>query len=151
MKDESAYIRIAQKIDEQEPHTAPKDKDGNIHEAFISHLKLVYSPEEAELVQHLNLMDAFSTPRDVAEASGKSLEYVEKKLAEMNTGNRIVGLENLYCLPPIPLLVNFQQFYPEIKEGDIEAAELYQEYFIKDGFYKLYEASKKGTPMARRT
>jgi len=43
----TAYTRIAQKIEEQEPHTAPKAKDGSIHEAFIGHLKLVYSPEEA--------------------------------------------------------------------------------------------------------
>jgi len=102
MEDMTAYTRIAQKIEEQEPHTAPKAKDGSIHEAFIDHLKLVYSPEEAEVVQHLNLLDAFTSSEQVAETSGKSLEHVEQVLAEVHSRSGIVGLGNLYCLPPIP-------------------------------------------------
>ncbi len=149
MKNQDVYIRIAQKIDEQDPHTAPKAEDGNIHEAFIDYLKLVYSPEEAELVQYLNLLDDFHSAQDVVDASGKKLAYVEKTLEELNLNNRIVGLEKLYCIPPIPLIVNIHQFYPDVKPGDVEAAQLYHDYFIKGRFYKYYEASKKGTPMAR--
>ncbi len=149
MEDLKAYHRIAQKIEEQEPHTAPKAEDGSIHEAFLSHLKLVYSPEEAEVVQHLNLPPALASPQEVAEASGKSLLYVKTILADVHSHNGIIGAGNMYCLPPIPLLVNIHQFYPEIRQGDVEAAQLYEEYFIKGGFYKFYEASKKGTPMAR--
>ncbi len=149
MKNKDAYIRIAQKIEEQDPHTAPKADDGRIHLAFIDYLKLVYSPEEAEIVQHLNLLDAFQSSQDVANVSGKSLDYVEKILAEVNSKNSIVGLDNLYCIPPIPLLVNVHQFYSDVKPGDVEAAQLYQDYFIKGKFYKYYEASKKGTSMAR--
>ena len=145
----TAYTRIAQKIDEQDPHTAPKAKDGSIHEAFIGHLKLVYSPEEAEIVQHLNLLDAFTSSQQVAEASGKSLEHVEQVLADVHSRGGIVGVGNMYCLPPIPLLLNFHHFYPEVRDGDIEAAQLYQEYFIEGGFYKKYENLKKGTPVGR--
>jgi ferredoxin len=147
--DNSAYTRIAQKIEEQDPHTAPKAEDGSIHEAFISHLKLIYSPGEAEIVQHLNLLEDFTSAQELAEATGKSLETVEKILADVHLRHGVVGLENLYCLPPIQLIVNSHSFAPEIKAGDIEAAQLYQEYFIQGGFYKYYEASKKGTPMAR--
>jgi len=149
MESATAYIRIARKIEAQDPHTAPKDEDGSVHEAFIDYLKLIYSPEEAALVQHLNVYEALATTQEVAEASDKDLEYVEKILADVASRNSIIGLENLYCLPPIPLLVNINQFYPEIKPGDIEAARLYQDYFIKGGFFRYYEASKKGTPMAR--
>lgn len=149
MEDLTAYTRIAQKIEEQDPHTAPKSEDGNIHEAFINYLKLIYTSEEAEIIQYLNLSEAFSTSQEVAEASGKSLDYVEKILANVNARNGIVGMEGLYCIPPIPLIVNVHQFYPEKKPGDVEAAQLYQEYFIKGGFFKYYESSKKGTPMAR--
>lgn len=149
MKDPTVYTLIAQKIEEQDPHTAPKAEDGSIHEAFVDYLKLVYSPDEAELVQHLNVFDALTSTQEVAEASGKSPAYVEKILSEVLSRNCIVGMENLYCLPPIPLLVNVHQFYPEIKPGDMEASRLYQDYFIKGGFFKYYEASKKGTPMAR--
>lgn len=40
MEDLNAYHRIAQKIEEQEPHTAPKAEDESIHEAFIGYLRL---------------------------------------------------------------------------------------------------------------
>jgi formate hydrogenlyase subunit 6/NADH:ubiquinone oxidoreductase subunit I len=130
----TVYTRIAQKIEEQEPHTAPKAEDGSIHPAFIGHLELMYSPEEAEIVQHLNLFEAFTSSQEVARASGKSLEHVERTLAG---------------LPPIPLLLNFHHFYPEVRDGDIEAAQLYEAYFVKGGFYKKYENLKGGTPVGR--
>jgi Pyruvate/2-oxoacid:ferredoxin oxidoreductase delta subunit len=149
MKALTAYERIAQKIEEQEPHTAPKAADGSIHEAFLGHLELVYSPEEAEIVQHLNLPNALASAQDVAEASGRSLEQVEGVLEDVHSRGAIVGMGGMYCLPPIPLLVNFHHFYPEVRDGDLEAARLYQDYFIKAGFYKKYESLKGGTPVGR--
>ncbi len=145
----TAYARIARKIDEQEPHTAPKAADGSIHEAFIGHLKLVYSPEEAEIVQHLDVLESFTSAEEVAEASGKSLEYVSRILEDAHSRNSLLGLGNMYCLPPIPLLINMHHFYPEIREGDVEAAKLHEEYFVKSGFYKKYETVKKGMPVGR--
>jgi len=145
----AAYILIAQKIDEQDPHTAPRAEDGSIHEAFLKHLELVYSPEEAEVVQHLNVLDAFMPSREVAEACGKDLEGVEKILARLQAKSGVIGLGNMYCLPVIPMLLNAHNFYPEIKPGDIEAGHLYMEYFIEGGFYKNYETVKRGTPVAR--
>lgn len=144
-----AHARIAQKIDQQDPHTAPKAEDGSIHRAFVRYLELIYSPEEAEIVQHLNLPEAFTSSQEVAAISGHSVQYVEKILADVHARSGIVGLGNVYCLPPIPLLVNIHQFYPDLKANDVQAAQLYQEYFIKGGFYRYYEASKKGTAMAR--
>jgi hypothetical protein len=85
MEDLTAYHRIAQEIEEQEPHTAPKGDDGSIHEAFIGHLRLVYSPEQAELVQHLNVAPNLTSSEEVAEASGKSLPYVEAVLADVHS------------------------------------------------------------------
>ncbi len=149
MKDQTAYTRIARKIDEQDPHTAPRAEDGSIHEAFIKHLKLVYSPEEARIVQHLNLLDTFTSSQQVAEACGRDPEYVEKILADAHANSGVIGLGNKYCLPIIPMLLNAHNFYPEIKPGDIEAAHLYKEYFIESGFYKNYETVKKGTPVGR--
>ena len=147
--EDSAYIVIAQKIEDQEPQTAPKAEDGSIHKAFISHLKLIYTPEEAEIARHLNLLDNFTSTQELADATGKSLEYIEKILEDIHLKHGVVGLENLYCLPPITLIVNSHSFDPEVKPDDIEAARLYQEYFIRGNYYKYYESSKKGTPMAR--
>jgi len=115
MENETVYTRIAKKIEEQEPHTAPKAEDGSIHEAFIDHLKLLYTPEEAEVVQYLNLLENFTSSQELAEIAGKSLEYVEKILSTAYSKNGIIGMDDIYCLPPIPLLVNIHQFYNEIK------------------------------------
>jgi ferredoxin len=40
-------------------------------------------------------------------------------------------------------------FYPDIKKDDMEAAELYQQFFIKEKYYKYYGTSGKGTPVLR--
>ncbi len=149
MEAQTAYTRIARKIDEQEPHTAPKAADGSIHEAFIEHLRIVYTPEEAEIIQHLDVLETFTSSEKVAEASGKSLDYVTRILTEAHSKNTVMGLGDMYCLPPIPLLINVHHFYPEVREGDIQAAEIYEDYFVKSGFYRKYETVKKGTPVGR--
>ena len=147
--DDSAYTKIAQKIDES-PTMAPKSDDAtSFHEAFIKYLKLLYSPEEAELLQHFQRPMKFVSTQDVADASGKDLAYVEKILVDVHKRNGLMGMENFYSLPPIPLLVNIHHFYPQTKPEDLEAAQLHSEYFIKGGYYKYYESSEKGTPVFR--
>jgi ferredoxin len=143
------HARIAQKIDEQDPHQAPRGPEGGIHEAFLRHLELLYTPEEAEIVQHLDLPMSFRSTQDVAETSGKPLNVVEEVLTDLHKRNHLMGAGKMYCLPVIPHIVNIQQFYPDVKPGDLEAAQLYQDYFIKGGFYRRYESSDKGTPVGR--
>jgi NAD-dependent dihydropyrimidine dehydrogenase PreA subunit len=146
---ETAYITIAQKMDES-ASTAPKAVDGiHFHEAFIKYLKLVYSPQETELLVHFKRPGSFVSTREVAETSGKDLKHVEQMLAAMFRRNALLGMGESYSLPPIQILVNIHNFYLENKPDDLEAARLYQEYFIKGGFYKYYETSKKGTPVLR--
>ena len=41
---------------------------GRISEAFIEFLKLIYTPEEAGVVKHLNVYPMFRTAQDVAAA-----------------------------------------------------------------------------------
>ena len=48
--DNQAYLKIWEKIDEYFM-TAPKDSGGNPQPSFMKYLALVYSPEEAELLQ----------------------------------------------------------------------------------------------------
>ncbi len=148
MKD-ALYLAIAEKIDEA-AFTAPKAPDGiHFHEAFIEYLKLVYSPGEAELLVHFKRSGAFVSTREVAGASGRDLSYVEQILDGMHRRNALLGMGDNYSLPPVQILVNIHNLYSEMKPDDLEAARLYQEYFIKGGFYRFYETSKKGTPVLR--
>ncbi len=147
---DSRYINIAQKIDDQDPRTAPKTKDkATFHNAFIEYLKLVFSPEEADVIQHLNVAPAFISTQEVADKSGIDHPTVAEILEAAKKKNRILGMGNIYCLPTIQHLVNIHQFYEETKPDDLKAAELYQDFFIKGGYYKYYESSEKGTQALR--
>jgi ferredoxin len=145
---ESVYINLWKKLNENF-QTAPTDPDGNPQSSFIKHLELSYTPEEADLLQHMDRPGRFTSTTDLADLAGKPLEYVEKILDNVHKKNGLIGMGGFYSLPPMPLLFNRHMFYPEVKPSDLEAAELYQDYFIKDKFYRYYEGSMKGTPIFR--
>ena len=144
---ETAYLRIVENID-QGPLTAPK-AGGKYSEALLQYLKLLYRPEEAELVQHLKMGMKFTAAADIARVSGKSENEVKAVLEALAKKGRVLGFGGNYVLPPIPGILNNHQFREEIGPDDLTAGRLYQEYFIKDGFYKYYESSEKGTQMMR--
>jgi ferredoxin len=139
------YVRIAENFDKG-VQTAPK-ADGKVSKAFIEFLKLVYTPEEAELVQHLS-MNKGKADEELVAASGLSAEKIKEII---DTLSKRAAVEGRYKkrLPSIPTLLNLHMFYPEIKQDDLEAAKLYQQFFIKEGFYKYYGTSEKGTPSLR--
>jgi Pyruvate/2-oxoacid:ferredoxin oxidoreductase delta subunit len=142
---DQAYVCIAENID-RGIQTAPK-ADGELSKAFIEFLKIVYTPQEAELVQHLQMHQSKSI-EELIEASGLEAEKVTEIL---DTLSKRAAVEGRYKkrLPSIPTLLNLHMFYPEILEDDLEAAKLYQQFFIKERFYKYYATSEKGTPVLR--
>ena len=140
------YQRIAENIDKG-IQTAPK-ADGDISKAFLAFLKLVYTPKEAELVQHLE-MNRSKTAQQVAEAAGQDTEAVRDVLRLLAKKTALTGGEDKFRLPGIANLLNLHMFYPDIKPDDLEAARLYQEFFIKEKYYKYYGTSEKGTPTLR--
>lgn len=144
---EQTYIRIAENVDKGY-QTAPKAGE-ELSQAFIAYLKIVYTPEEAELVQYLGMPPVMKTVQEIAEASGSDLEKVESVFDSLTKKGFINLSRNGYCLPAIPNLVNLHMFYPEIKAEDLEAAKLYQQFFIKEKYYKYYATSEKGTPGLR--
>ena len=145
---ESAYINLWKKLNEG-PQTAPADAEGNPQPSFIKHLELCYSTEEAELLQHMERPLRFMSTREVADRAGRPLEEVEVILENIRKKNGLVGMPGIYSLPPMPIIFNIHQFYPEVKPDDLKAAQLYQDYFIQDKFYRYYEGSMKGTPVFR--
>jgi Pyruvate/2-oxoacid:ferredoxin oxidoreductase delta subunit len=145
---ELTYLQIAENVDAG-PLTAPK-ADGGFSKAFIKFLKLLYTPQEAELVQHLKMgAKSMLSADDLALMTGKSAAEVTDVLEPLARKGSIIGFAGNYGLPMIPLLVNHYQFTPEVGPDDVEAGQLYQQFFIKDGFYKYYESSEKGTQIVR--
>ncbi len=141
------YTKIAENIDKN-PLTAPKSGLG-FSKAFIEYLELIFTPEEAKIIQYLKMPFNLLTVNQIAGISGFDIKYVKTVLAEVRRKGGLLNIKGKYCLPPIGLLINIHQVYPEIKTNDIKAAHLYQTFFIKEGFSKHCESSEKGTPVFR--
>ena len=132
----SAYVNLWNKLDENFT-TAPKDPDGNPQPSFMKYLELVYTLQEAELLQHMQRPGQFITTQEVADSAGKPLDYVKEVLDGAYRRGGLIGKGDFYSLPTMPMLLNHHHVYPEIKPDDLEAAELYQDFFIKDKFSLL--------------
>jgi len=142
------YVQIAENIDKGFM-TAPKS-DGELSRAFLAYLKIVYKPEEAKVVQHLSMLPNTKTAEEVIAAAACDPQTVLSTLDELKKKGFISQTsKGGYCLPAIQNLVNLHMFYPELKPDDLEAAKLYQDFFIKEKFYKYYGTSGKGTPTLR--
>jgi ferredoxin len=147
MSDET-YLNIFKAIDEG-PQMAPKT-DGKPSKTFLEFLKLLYSEKEAEIVQHIKIgTKNFKTTAVLAELTGQSENEVKETLAGVCKNGRLVDFMGNYMLPPIPSILNNHMFYEETKPDDLQAAELYQTFYIKDGYYKYYESSAMGTQIMR--
>jgi len=133
---ESVYLKLWEKFNDN-PITAPKDEKGNPHPAFLKHLELCYTPEEAQLLQHMGRPVSFMSTQDLADMAGQPLETVEPLMEKIHKKNGVMGFNGFYTLPAKPFLLNRHQFYPEVKPDDVEAAQIYQEYFVKDKFHRF--------------
>jgi Pyruvate/2-oxoacid:ferredoxin oxidoreductase delta subunit len=144
---DAAYIRIAEKL-AQSGQGAPT-KDGRPSPAFVEFLKLIYTPEEAEVVQFLENFPAFMTNEQVAEAAGRELSEIESILKAAHDKYALMGELGLQSLLTIFYTLNFHNRYPDVRPGDLEAAKLYLEFFIEEKFYKNYETPAPGHPVFR--
>ncbi len=147
MSGNDPYLKIYEKI-ERGPLGAPK-AGGEVSQAFLAFLKLVYTPDQAQVVQQLEVPYRFKKIPEIAQAAGRDEAAVKSALDALAGKCAIIGINDMYCLPMIPMLLNNHQFYARLQPEDLEAAKLYQQFFIKEGFYKYYESSEKGTPTMR--
>jgi len=141
------YLEIAENID-RGVLGAPRAGDG-FSPAFLEYLRLLYTPEEAEIVRHLKMPRRFQQAAEIAAASGRTEPEVVEALEGLSRRGFVMGFGGVYALPEIPFLVNAHQFSGAMGPEDLRAAELYQRFFVGDGFYRNYESSAAGTPLTR--
>jgi Pyruvate/2-oxoacid:ferredoxin oxidoreductase delta subunit len=102
---ESPYDAIAANINKM-AWRAPRSKSGDgFSEAFLEYLQLLYTPEEAAIAKHLNIIpDIFSTTIDpsifmtatqVAKVSGQPLQKVNQALKQMSEKNIVVNMRKI--------------------------------------------------------
>ena len=140
------YEKILQNMREY-PNDIPI-VDGNISEAFRAYIKLLFTPEEAEVAQYLTIKP--QSINRIARKIGKSKEKTKEILEEMTNSGIIQDIGGYsYFLTMAHLLnmgfKNSKTFERLGKKG----AELYHRFFIEEKFYKRYETSDAGTPITR--
>ena len=124
-------------------------KGTDISPAFLEYLELIFSPEEADIASLLMVTPHLMAAEDVAEKASRPVDEVEPILARLAEKGAILSVAGQYALPPTPYVVNYHQSREPADENAVKAGELYQEFFIKDGFYRFYESSANGTPHRR--
>ena len=147
--DRSVYYQLAEAI-EKNPFGIPKVNE-TVSEAFIDFLTLIYTPQEAELGRHLSVYPFFKSLNELAALAKDSQEEVSLILEGLHARYALMGLpqNDQHALPTIFYIFNFHNRYPEIRESDLDAAALYQTFFIEEGFYRRFETSDEGTPAFR--
>lgn len=141
------YRNIAESLDKAF-RRAPR-KNGKPSDAFVKYLAIIYSDEEAEILQHMKGYPGFLTSVQIAEKAGKTPARVEEILFKTLEKNAVTRMGNTWCIPPVTLLLNLTSGLSNADFDAETAAVLHREFFVDDGYYKLYETSEKGTPSLR--
>ena len=126
----------------------PKSGD-NISPSFIEYLKLMFSPGEAELAIHLNSAPWMLPAVEVAKNAGVDEAETKKILEALAGRGSIMKLGESYGLHIIANMLNILMYDDKVDETVLKAGELYQEYFIKDEYYRSYESGRDGTAVQR--
>ncbi|MBD3254190.1 MAG: 4Fe-4S dicluster domain-containing protein [Candidatus Lokiarchaeota archaeon] len=141
------YEVILKKMREY-PNDVPVDDEGNVSEAFKQYIKLFYTPEEAEIAQHLEIMPL--SVKTIAERIGKPRKETKQILEQMAEKGIIQDTAGYSYFLTVAHLFNIGFKYSKALERlGKKGAELYQKFFIEEKFYKRYESSDKGTPLTR--
>ncbi|TFF97802.1 MAG: 4Fe-4S dicluster domain-containing protein [Promethearchaeota archaeon] len=122
--------------------------EGEVSEAFREFIHLLFTPEEAEIAQHLKIKP--QSPRILAKKLGRDKVEMEKILTDMTDKGIIQDIGGYSYFLTMAHLVNVGYKYSKALErlGE-KGAELYEKFFIHDKFYKRYETSDKGTSLMR--
>ncbi|MHA1763840.1 MAG: 4Fe-4S binding protein [Promethearchaeota archaeon] len=146
LKKEDPYEIILQKMREY-PSNIPL-VDGNVSNAFREYIKLLFTPEEAKIAQHLEIKPL--SAGTIAKRIGKSVKETKAILNAMADQGIIQDIGGYSFFLAMAHLLNIGFKYSKaLKRLGKKGAELYQQFFIKEKFYKRYESSDAGTSMTR--
>ena len=144
-----ALLHIANKLSKVQ-QGVPKNANGDPTGTYLMYLSLLYDEEAAEVVQHLEVFPKAVT----ASALAKKLNRDKKELTailEALADNFFLMKAGGYTIPT-PLMIYDAPFILKRnieRENIKEFAQLSHKFFEKEGYYKPWETSFKGTPRTR--
>lgn len=146
----NTLINISKKL-QKASQSIPADEHGEPTETYLEYISLMYSPEVAQIVQHLEIFPKTISIHKLAKKLGRDRNELKKVLENPSRKLFLVNLGNFYALPT-PLFVYDSPFIlKENYEGEnaIPFAELSKKFFEKENYYKRWETSRKGRPRMR--
>lgn len=140
------YRIIIEKMKEYPPGVPMRE--GKVSPAFEEYIKLLFTPEEAEIARHLEIrpLPAGEIARRAGKTETETKEILDR-ITESGAIHDIFGYSFFLVMPHL-LNTGFKSSKALKKLGQKGAA-LFQEFFIKDKFYLRYESSDAGTPQTR--
>lgn len=130
------------------PNDIPIDSDGNISKSFKEYIRLLFTTEEAEIAQHLEVKPL--RVNVLSKRIGKDRKETKRILDEMADKGIIQDIGGYSFFITIAHLFNIGFKYSKAMERlGKKGAELYLDFFIKEKFYKRYESSDAGTSLTR--
>lgn len=145
-KNTNPYDRILENMREY-PNDIPM-VEGKISAAFIEFIKIMFTPEEAEIAQHLEVTPL--SVREISKRIGKDRKETKRILQEMAEKGIIQDIGGYsYFIAMAHLFNNPYKYSKAFERFGKRGAELYVQFFIEEKFYKRYESSDAGTSITR--
>lgn len=122
--------------------------NGKVSKAFKKYIKLLFTPEEARIAQYLEIRPV--SARKISKRIGKNSKETKAILKDMADQGIIQDIGGYSYFLTMAHLLNIGFKYSKALERlGIEGAKLYQQFFIKEKYYKRYESSDAGTSLMR--
>ena len=144
-------LKIANRL-KYEWYSIPTNENGEPTETYIEYLSLMYEPEIADIIQHLEFFPKMTSIVKFSKKVGMEKNELINKLEKLTKAGFIVKLGRQYSLAT-PLFLHDFPFVYKITYGDIKKAkrfaELAKKYFYEEGYYKKWQNNGDGTPRNR--
>lgn len=129
----------------------PQDDKGNPTPSYLEYISMMYDPEVAKIVQHLPVFPKTVNVNRLAKQLNIPKEELISKLDATVKRLFVVNMGKYYALPR-PLFMHDMPFIMTInreKEDMVKFAELSRKYYTDEGYYKIWQNKRDGTPRMR--
>lgn len=142
-------IKFAEKL-RYKSQSFPMDEDGKPTEKYLEYVSMMYNADIVKIALEIDVFPEMTSSSKLARKLSMDKKELLKKLEPVTERGFIIKMGPRLSLP-MPLFVYDMPFILErnLKRDETkEMARLSREFF-EDGYYKLWETSRKGVPRTR--
>lgn len=129
----------------------PQDDKGNPTPSYLEYISIMYDPEAAKIVQHLPVFPKTLSFKKLSKTLNISIEELKSKLETPSKRGFIINTGKYLALPR-PLFMHDMPFILTInrkRDDMVKFAELSRKYYTDEGYYKIWQNKRDGTPRMR--